>query len=329
MNLIQALGNSLLKLVLYPVFAKYVSMPGKSHKGALSDLDEVEKEIALRCEAVVTTMASDIGVRSIKEPDALNACADFIERSFRELGYDVVRQPFEYRGIRMYNLVAELPGNSKADEIFVLGAHYDTVIGSPGADDNASGVAALLEHARLLKERKLSRTVRFVAFGNEENNGDGPFVMGSYHYAKACHEAGDKIVGMISLEMLGCYKDTEGTQLYPFPFSLFYPRAGSFIGFVGNTASADFVRKVVGTFRKTTEFPSEGACPPERFSDISRSDHSSFWRFGYPALMATDTSNFRYEHVHMPEDTPDKVDFEKMARVVNGILKVVVTMTEN
>lgn len=328
MKLIQDLGNSLMKLVLYPVFAKYVSMPGKSHEGPLEELDEVEQEIAENSLAVVTTMAVDIGERSINTPNELNACADFIETSFRELGYDVVRQPFEYRGIRMYNLIAELPGTTRPDEVFVLGAHYDTVIGTPGADDNATGVAALLEHARLLKDLKLSRTVRFVAFGNEENNGDGPYVMGSYHYAKACHEAGDNIVGMISLEMLGCYKDTEGSQLYPFPFSLFYPKAGSFIGFVGNIASAEFVKSVVAKFRETTKFPSEGACPPEKFSDISRSDHSSFWYFGYPALMATDTSNFRYEHVHMPEDTPDKVDFPKMARVVNGILKVVIHLTK-
>lgn len=326
MTLFKEIGNSLLRLALYPVFAKYVSMPGRSYQGTLPALNELQKEIAARSKNIVSVLAEDIGERSIATPDNLQASADYIESQFLALGYEVYRQPFVYRDILMYNLVVELPGSEDSDEILVLGAHYDTVIGCPGADDNGTGIAGLLELARLLKGKNLKRTIRFAAFANEENNGDGPTEMGSYHYARECSEAGDNIVGMISLEMLGCYSEVEGSQKYPFPFNLFYPRKGCFIGFVGNTQSGDFVRDVIGTFRASTKFPSEGVAAPEKFKDIARSDHWAFWQFNYPALMMTDTSNFRYEHLHLATDSVDKVDFDKMARVVAGILNVIMKM---
>ena len=326
-------SNAFLRLVLYPFFARYVEMPGKSYRGAFASLEPVEAEIARRSRELVTVLADGIGERSIKTVDGLNAAADFIEATFFDLGYSVVRQAFDYRGIRMYNLIAELPGHeadaADSEKVLVLGAHYDTVIGTPGADDNASGVAALLELARLLKGRRLTHTVRFVAFANEENNGDGPEQMGSYHYARSCSEAGDDLIGMISLEMLGCYSNEEGSQKYPFPFNLFYPSRGNFIGFVGNTDSRDFVHSVVGGFRQAVDFPAEGVAAPDRFRDINRSDHWAFWQFGYPALMATDTSNFRYEHLHTDSDSTDQVDFERMARVVHGILKVSIELASS
>lgn len=319
-------SNSLMRFLLYPVFARYIRMPGRRFQGALGVLDPLEVEIAGRSKELVTVMADGIGERSIQAVEGLNSCADFIEATFEELGYSVVSQHFEYRNIPMRNLVAELPGTSPDAKVIVLGAHYDTVIGTPGADDNATGVAALLELARLLQGKQFKHTIRFVAFANEENNGDGPELMGSYHYARSCHEAGDDLIGMISLEMLGSYSDEEGSQKYPFPFNLFYPSKGNFIGFVGNVDSGDFVRGVVGTFREAVDFPAEGVAAPDRFQDINRSDHWGFWQFGYPALMATDTSNFRYEHLHTPEDTTDQVDFERMSRVVLGMLRVTETL---
>lgn len=323
MQLFKALRDLVVKLVLYPVFSKYVYMPGATYTGRFEKLDDVESEILERSRKIVNVLAVEIGERSIKTPEALERSANYIEGAFEELGYEVTRHPFDYRRMTMHNLVAELPGTSKPEEIIVLGAHYDTVIGTPGADDNATGIAALLELARLLKETNPERTIRFVAFANEEDNGDGPLVMGSYHYAKQCSLKADEIVGMISLEMLGCFSDQQGSQKYPYPFNLYYPRKGSFIAFVGNEASRDFVHDVIGTFRETTKFPSEGVAAPQQFRDIARSDHSSFWYFEYPALMVTDTSNFRYEHVHTKGDTPDKVDFDKMTRVVYGMFKVV------
>lgn len=325
MNPKNPIVRGILRLALYPLFARFVSMPGRSFKGKGKALSSFERDLVERCQKRVHSMAVNIGERSIETPSGLSACADYIEADLGALGFAVERQGFEYRGIKMDNISCELRGKTRPDEVLVLGAHYDTVIGTPGADDNASGVAALLELARMLSrmEKPLGRTVRFVAFANEENNGDGWHNMGSYHYASMCHERGDKIIGMLSLEMLGCFSHAEGSQNYPFPFNLFYPEKGDFIGFVGNAASKKFVREVVGTFRLYALVASEGVAAPERFRDIARSDHWSFWQYGWPALMVTDTSNFRYAHVHEEEDTPDKIDFASMVRVVEGVRQVV------
>ena len=192
-----------------------------------------------------------------------------------------------------------------------------------GANDNASGVAALVEVARLLVAKPLARSVRFVAFVNEE----APFFytldMGSHRYARRAHERGDNITAMLSLETIGYYSDAPGSQHYPFPFSFFYPDTANFIGFVGNLSSRSLVRCSLDAFRQYTPFPSEGLASPGWITGISWSDHWSFWQAGYPAIMITDTALFRYAHYHAPTDTPDKLDYNRTARVVNGLSYVV------
>jgi len=160
--------------------------------------------------------------------------------------------------------------------------------------------------------------VRFVLFPNEEHPSLPNTTMGSYKYAMRCRERQEKL-RMIVLEMLGFYSDEEGSQKYPFPFNLLYPQRGNFIGFVGNTRSRQLVHACVHAFRQLARFPSQGAAAPERFKDIARSDHWSFWQAGYQALMVTDTSEFRNPYYHTELDTPDKLNFEHMARVVQGL----------
>ena len=195
--------------------------------------------------------------------------------------------------------------------------------GSPGADDNASGVAALLELARLLAGTALPRTVRFVAFANEE----APFFygdeMGSNLYAARAHAQGERIEAMLSLETVGYFTDQPGSQRYPFPFSLFYPDTGNFIGFVGNLSSRRLVRRVIGAFRVSTAFPSEGVAAPSGMEGVHWSDHWSFWEAGYPAIMVTDTAPFRYPHYHTATDTPEQLDYTGLARVTGGLAEVV------
>jgi Zn-dependent M28 family amino/carboxypeptidase len=222
----------------------------------------------------------------------------------------------------MQNVEAERRGTTRPDEIILLGAHIDTVYGSAGADDNASGLAVLLELARLLSSFTPGRTIRFVAFGNEENQNSPWEMMGSYRYAKGCHERKEKIVGMISLEMLGVYCDTPGSQQYPLPFSLLYPEVGNFVAFIGNLASRKWVHRCIGKFREQTPFPSEGVAAPDLFKDINRSDQWSFWQFGYPGIMLTDTSNFRNKLYHTAKDTPEILDFERMARLTAGLAEM-------
>jgi hypothetical protein len=311
-----------LKLILFPLLWRVIRMPGRSHKGNLRALTGDETEIRDALRSHVDKLAVEIGERSLKRPDGLHAAAKWISNTFWALGYEPAFQEFEVVGVKQENIIVEIRGASKPDEIVVIGAHYDTVSGTPGADDNATGVAALLEIARLFKGRKPARTVRFVAFANEENPGTGSDTMGSYYYAKLCKQRRENVVAMLSLEMLGVYSDEEGSQRYPYPFSLFYPRVGNFLGFVGNTVSRELVHKCIGSFRGHTQFPSEGCAAPQKYSDINRSDHWCFWEFGYQAIMVTDTSNFRYPLYHTGDDTPDKLDFDRMARVTAGLARV-------
>jgi Zn-dependent M28 family amino/carboxypeptidase len=231
-------------------------------------------------------------------------------------------------GQTVYNLETEVAGGARRNEIVVVGGHYDTVPGSPGANDNATGTAAVLELARLLAGQRLARTVRFVAFVNEEVPFFQTDTMGSWVYARRSRARGEQIVAMLSIETIGFYSDVVGSQHYPFPFSLFYPRTGNFIGFVGNIASRALVRRSIAAFRQHTSFPSEGVAAPGWMTGIGWSDHWAFWQEGYPGVMVTDTALFRYAPYHTREDTPDRVNYNHMARVVAGLARVVTTLAD-
>lgn len=298
-------------------------MPNTSYSGPFQPLSEDEVVLRDRLQKHVWTLADEIGERNIWHVKGLEASVHFIRTALTEVGYDVNIQEYTVQGIPVRNLEATLTGSSLPEEIIVVGAHYDSVIGCPGANDNASGVAGLLELARLLATQELARTVRFVAFVNEEP----PFFlsdeMGSLVYARRARRGGDRIVAMLSIETIGYYSEKPGSQQYPFPFSFFYPNTANFIGFVANMSSRDLLYRVITTFREHTAFPSEGIAAPEWVTGIGWSDHWSFWREGYPAVMVTDTALFRYAHYHTAEDTPDKIDYARMARVITGMSRVV------
>ncbi len=198
-----------------------ISMPEKSFRGPLPTLSENEQLLSERLEEHVTMLGGEIGERNLWHYGELQAAADYIEGQLADLGYEVARQEFTVENRAVWNIEAELTGGSKSGEIFVVGAHYDSVLGSPGSNDNGSGVAAVLEIARLLAGEKLERTVRLVAFVNEEP----PFFqtgnMGSRVYAARSRERGEQIVGMISVETIGYYSQTAGSKKYPIPFSFF------------------------------------------------------------------------------------------------------------
>jgi Zn-dependent M28 family amino/carboxypeptidase len=298
--------------------------PGRSHVGPLPELTVEETEVRDRLKEHVETLAGAIGERNAYAFGyaQLQDAAAYIREQFERSGYTVEEQVFSVLKNDARNIEAALKGTSLADEILIVGAHYDSVIGCPGANDNASGIAGILEVARLLADHAPARTVRFVAFVNEEP----PFFqtddMGSLVYAKRCRQREENIVGMISLETIGYYSDREGSQQYPAPFNLYYPSVGDFIGFVGNLKSRSFVHKAIALFRNHAAFPSEGVAAPSFLPGIGWSDHWSFWQQEYPALMVTDTAPFRYPHYHTAEDTPDKIDYERTARVVVGLAQV-------
>jgi len=276
----------------------------------------------------VEELGDRIGERNMLQYDALQAAAKYVENQLRSVELAVSSMSYEVHGRMVRNLIAEIPGSERPEEIIIVGAHYDSARRTAGANDNASGVAAMLEIARTLKTgRPLGRTLRFVAFVNEEPPYFKTWMMGSRVYARTLRQNGEKIIAMLSLETIGYYSDELNSQFFPYHLGLFYPWTGNFIGFVANLDSRELLYRIIDAFRRAAAFPSEGLAAPEWITGVDWSDHWSFWEEGYPAVMITDTAPYRYPHYHDVDDTPDKIDFERLARVTMGLTRVVETLT--
>jgi hypothetical protein len=317
----------------------YTKMPGKNYQGELPPLTEQQKILRKELKKHVYQLSEEIGERNLSSYNGLERAADYITGQFKSYGYEVGIQeysvpagalrkrwkPSNYEQQKYKNIVAELKGTEKADEIIVIGAHYDSapVPGCKAANDNASGVAAVLELAKYFSGKPRKRTIRFVAFANEEPPFFWTKYMGSYVYAGECKRKNEKIVGMLTPETIGCYSNEKNSQRYPFPLNMLYPSTGNFIAFVSDSKSKDLTMQSVKIFREHTKFPSEGACLPPSVPMIGASDHWSFWKMGYPALMVTDTAPFRYRYYHTAQDSMENMDFDGMARVVDGLKHVV------
>lgn len=298
-------------------------MPGVSYSGDLPPLTAEENLLRSALGEDIQKLGGDIGQRNSDYYDNLKAAEQYLESAFKQAGYTVQQQQYSVGGQTFANLEIEIPGVEHPDEIVIVGGHYDSVFSSRGANDNGSGAAAVIELARRFANKKTSRTLRFVEFVNEEP----PFFwtenMGSLVYAKRCRERNENIVAMLSLETMGYYSDEKGSQKYPAPLNLVYPSVGNFIGFVGNVNSGALVRQVIAAFRRQTPFPSEGAALPAQIPGVGWSDHWAFWQQGYSAVMVTDTAPFRYLYYHTIDDTPDKIDYGRLARVVLGLERVI------
>jgi hypothetical protein len=294
-----------------------IAVPGRSWSGELPPLGDEDRRLRDRLRAHVQAVASK--EHNVWWPQELERAARYIADELGGFGYDVRREEFRGGAVTVRNLVAEARGGARADEIVVVGAHYDSVVGAPGANDNGSGVAAMLELARAARDWRPERSWRFVAFVNEEPPFFRTEAMGSSVHARGARSRGERIVAMYSIETIGYYSDAPASQAYPFPFRWFYPDRGDFLAFVSNLGSRTLLHKTIGAFRDHARFPSEGAAAPTWVPGVDWSDQWSFWREGYPAVMITDTAPFRYPHYHTPLDTPDKVDYERLARVVRGL----------
>jgi Zn-dependent M28 family amino/carboxypeptidase len=305
---------------------RMTQMPLRPFEGPLPALSAPQAELAGRLADHVKYLSATIGERNVDPVGSLQSTIDYLRKNLVDAGYAAREQTYNLRGDAVSNVEAELVGTSSTEGIVVVGAHYDTVEGTVGADDNASGVAATLELARLLRTSKLRRTIRFVFFVNEEPPYFQTDEMGSLVYAQKLRRDAVPVSAMISLEMLGFYSDAAGSQKYPPPLSLFYPNRGDFIGFVGNSESRCLVRKATRMFRESASFPSEGLAAPGSWPGVGWSDHWSFWQQGYPAIMVTDTALFRNPYYHSHRDTADRLDFGRMARVVDGVGKVIVSL---
>lgn len=299
------------------------SVPGSSYAGPLPPLSRAQGLIAGRLREHVAAIASE--PHNLAHPEALERSALQIEARLRRLGYRVHRQPFQAGGRQVRNIEAIIEPARPDARTLVVGAHYDSFGASPGANDNGTGAAALLELARLLADLRgrSAIRIRLVFFVNEEPPYSQTEQMGSLVYAGRLSRSGEATFGMMSLETLGYYSDAAGSQHYPFPLSLRYGGTGNFVAFVGSLSSRGFVRRTIASFREIAPFPSEGGTAPAFVHGIGWSDHWSFERVGIPALMVTDTATFRYPHYHSASDTPDRVDYDRLARIVQGLAGVV------
>ena len=278
-----------------------------------------------RLERRVRDLVGGFHPRDGGHPENMRRAAVWIANELRTAGAAVSEQEFLADGHRYVNVIAAF-GPATAD-VVAVGAHYDVAGEMPGADDNASGVAGLLELADVLAHATLSRRVELVAFANEEAPYFATPAMGSEVYARSLVESDHSVRGMICLEMLGCFTDAPGSQSLPFAaLRLLYPTTGNFIAVVGNLGGAGIVRSVKRSMREASDLPVRSINAPALVHGVDLSDHSTFWRRGLPAVMITDTAFYRNPRYHTEHDTPDTLDYRRMAEVVAGVRNAVLDL---
>jgi Zn-dependent M28 family amino/carboxypeptidase len=289
-------------------------------------IDSEQTKQRLRDHLRALTVA--IGERSVYLPDNLKKTADYIKKFYQDIGVGVQGQTYFYADLPVENIVAEISSGGQAQSRFLVGAHYDSVAGTVGADDNASAIAVQLEVARyltkLIVEEKLDLAVKFVSFALEEPPVYGTRHMGSRVYAKMARRQKEKIDGMICLEMVGYSCHEPGCQDYPFPLMFMnYPKQGNFIGIVNNFKSRQLARKMTAQFQNNRQMPVVRLTVPLNgwiLPAVRLSDHASFWDQGFKAVMVTDSAFFRNPHYHTAADTMDRLDYEFMAELVESLL---------
>lgn len=312
----------ILRLVIFGLIA-FTILKGSTFgwrfwSSSFMDTGKENAQLAEKLKQHVYKLAHEIGDRSIFKYEKLNDAADYITEIFESFGYNVKFQNYDILNATAKNIIVTKVGRERPEEVIILGAHYDTCF-NPGADDNASAVAGLLELARFMSNKETPRTIKFIAFVNEEP----PFFktedMGSRLYARSAKAGGENIKAVLILEMIGYYSDRPHSQRYPPLFGLFYPNKGNFIGVAGNFPSRRLVKDVVSNFKRQTRFPIESVVAPCFITGVDFSDNWSFWKEGYRAVMVTDTGFYRNPHYHSGSDTYEKLDYENIAEVVNGL----------
>ena len=293
-------------------------------RGSMIDIEETMG----RLKGHVEMLTRSIGERSVYVPENLDRTAEYIESFYGRIGLLVAREPYQYRNHTVSNMVAEISFSPNPSKRYLLGAHYDSVGGTVGADDNASAIAVQLETARHLRELEdrgqLDLAVRLVSFALEEPPVYGTRHMGSRIYAKKARKEGERIDGMICLEMVGYTCHDPGCQRYPFPLMFFdYPNKGDFIGVVGNYGSRELTNSLFQAFQRNPELPVVKLTIPLAgwlVPSVRLSDHAPFWDQGFKAVMITDSAFYRNPNYHSFTDTMEKLDYRFMAELVESLL---------
>lgn len=321
----------LARLVVVGVPAAVLIGAGWLRSAEMAAVQWEEGAVRVELAALVRMLAVTIGPRSYQDPTNLNAVEDFVSRRFASFGYQVAEQPYQVEGFAARNIIAERRGTEQPDRVIVIGAHYDTVVGSPGADDNASGVAVLLELARLHAKTGFRKTVRFVAFTLEEPPFFRSRYMGSRIYARSLKERGEQVEGMLCLESVGYYSHDKGSQSFPwlvFWLRWRYPTTGNFLTVISNSDSEPLQIQVRDSLKAGMDLPVETYTGPWWVPGVDWSDHGSFWKEGYPAVMLTDTALFRNPHYHRPTDQPETLDYQAMTELVRGLSGALTALDE-
>ena len=259
--------------------------------------------------------------------EQLRRCEEWVIQRWESQGYSVKKHSFSVDGREYSNLEIEIQGHSAPSEIIIVSAQYDTLPDSPGANNNGSGMAILFALSHLLRNHTPGRTIRLIEFVNEEDPFFGTEKMGSYQYAKRSSERKENIRVMLSLDALGIYGNELGSQRLPFPFSLFYPDRGNFLAFIGDFSARGYMLEATRGFKKGSSFPIEAGVVPKWVEGAGWSDHQSFWKFGYPGIMVTDTGGFRAPSHTTREDTMEKLNFEAMSRITLGMYCAIIDLS--
>jgi hypothetical protein len=272
-------------------------------------------------------MSVTLGERNVEKYGALSQCEKWIRERWESMGYKVQEQVFEVEGKRVANLEVEIPGLKAPSEIVIVSAQYDTLPGSPGANNDASGVAILLQLSEMFREYRPDRTLRLINFTTEEPPYFGTELMGSLRYAKRCRQLSEDVRVVLSLDALGFFRDSPDTQKLPFPFSYFYPDRANFLAFIGDLRTRPYMIVTTRGFKKGSAFPIAAGSAPRWVKGAGWSDHSSFWRYGYRGMQVTDTGAFRSPWHTNEGDTVDKLDFRALARITMGLYASVIELT--
>lgn len=302
------------------LFNYVIVLPRQPMRAAPPPFDAAETELSERLRRHIAAIASE--PHNVAHHSALDAAARYIEGELRRHGLSPSADGYEAdgRAVRNIEVVIGPPHDADDIETYVVGAHYDSHDDSPGANDNASGVAALIEIARRLGPRPgLRHRLRIVFFVNEEQPYGQTELMGSWRHARRLHASGETVAGMMALETIGYFSSEPGSQRFPKPFDIIYSDIGNFVAFVGLPGSRRFLHRAVRTFRARTPFPAIGGVVPDFIEGADLSDHWSYRRFGFPALMVTDTAPFRNPRYHDTDDLPETVDCLSLARITAGL----------
>jgi len=269
----------------------------------------------------VRELAVNLHPRSYDQHANMERAADYVLAAFIATGGETDVQKLEVDGVLYRNVIVRF--GPKAGPLLVIGAHYDSAGDTPGADDDASGVAGLLELARLLGAHPPAKPVELVAFALEEPPYFRTAAMGSYHHARSLVDDQRDVRLMISLEMIGYFRDAPGSQSFPVAaLAPLYPDQGNFIAVVGRFGDFGEMRRVKALFRGATDLPVESINAPAWVAGVDFSDHLNYWHFGMPAVMVTDTAFFRNANYHAAGDTPETLDYARMAKVVSAVYAV-------